>query len=360
MLRHTGADVGPGRDRKIAFPAAAFPERRFRRELSGNLRLVGNEIHEVVHMDDVACRENPQLAGLAPLIDNRAARQRVYREAEPSRKLVFGNQPDGEKHRVAVDLKFRPGNRAHLVVDFCHRDARDAVFSVNRNDGMRKMERNIIVVQALDDISREAVGERADFQHRLHFAAFQRHAPRHDQADVAGAENHDFLSGNISFHIDHALRRARRIDACGPRARNPYRAARALAAAHRQHDGLSFEFHDAARRIDGANGLVLPHFQDHRVDEDLDLWQVFHKIVTTLRVAGAGQFFFEMVQAEAVVNALLQNAACLAVALQHENFLRAVLLGAERRRKSRRAAANDDDVVHVAHFRAPPSFSSYI
>ena len=222
------------------------------------------------------------------------------------------------------------------------------------------MQRNIVIVQALDDISRQSVGERANLQHRLHLAALQRHAPRHDQPDVAGAEDHDFPAGNIALHIDHALRCTRRVNACRPSARNPYRAARALAATHRQDDRLSAKLHNAPFRVDSQYGLILAHFQDHRIDEDFHLGQILDKIIAPLGIAGPGQFLLEMMKAEAVVDALLQDAAGLTVALQHENLFRAVLLRGQCRRKPSRTTADNDDVVKLAHFRPPPSFSSYI
>ena len=55
-------------------------------------------------------------------------------------------------------------------------------------------------------------------------------------------------------------------------------------------------------------------------------------------------------EAEAVMDALLQNATQLPVPLQHQNFFRAVLISGIRGRKASRATANNNNVVQF-HYR---------
>jgi hypothetical protein len=49
---------------------------------------------------------------------------------------------------------------------------------------MGKVKRNIVIVQALNDISRKAVGERADFKNCLYLAALKGHTACHDKSDI--------------------------------------------------------------------------------------------------------------------------------------------------------------------------------
>lgn len=97
---------------------------------------------------------------------------------------------------------------------------------------MGKIQRNIIIVQALYNIAGQTVGERADFQHCLHLAAFKAHAARHDKADIAAAQNNDFVPGDIAFHVNHALCRTGGKYACGAFTRDTDSAAGTFAAAH--------------------------------------------------------------------------------------------------------------------------------
>ena len=110
--------------------------------------------------------------------------------------------------------------------------------------------------------------------------------------------------GREAFHIDVALCGAGREDAGRPRAGDADRAARALAAAHRQNDTL--------RALDAVAG-----FGAHHVDFAFRSQGEHHRIRAHLYarlrelldeppgVFGAGQFLVEMGAAEAVVDALV-------------------------------------------------------
>ena len=74
------------------------------------------------------------------------------------------------------------------------------------------------------------------------------------------------------------------------------------------------------------------------------------------RILRACKLFLKAVQAEAVVDALVQNAAKLFVPLQHQNAAQPVLPRAARRRKPCRAAAYHNKVKHPAHPLCPVWF----
>ena len=82
------------------------------------------------------------------------------------------------------------------------------------------MERRIVIIPTYNEKENIEAITRKVFSLPIGFHTLQRHAPRHDQPDVAGAEDHDFPAGNIALHIDHALRCARRVNACRPSSRN--------------------------------------------------------------------------------------------------------------------------------------------
>jgi hypothetical protein len=67
----------------------------------------------------------------------------------------------------------------------------DALGAVDAHDGGREVERDVEVVQALHDVARQAVGVRHQLEHAHHLHPLQDQPPRHDQADVARAEDRD-------------------------------------------------------------------------------------------------------------------------------------------------------------------------
>ena len=86
--------------------------------------------------------------------------------------------------------------------------------------------------------------------------------------------------------------------------------------------------------------LFRRHVQHHRVGQDADggAAKHFNEPPSVLR---PGQLLLEVVQAEAVVDALVQNAAQLAVALQNQNIAQTCVIGRARRGKSGGAAADN-------------------
>ena len=70
---------------------------------------------------------------------------------------------------------------------------------------MAQLQRDAEILQTLDDVSLKAAGIGHQFCNDLHLCTFKRHAAGHDQADVSGAEDDDFLTWHKAFHVDQAL-----------------------------------------------------------------------------------------------------------------------------------------------------------
>ncbi len=51
------------------------------------------------------------------------------------------------------------------------------------------MQRNLIIVQALFDVSRKSASVGLNLKHAKYFCAFQSHTSCHDHADITGAKN---------------------------------------------------------------------------------------------------------------------------------------------------------------------------
>ena len=299
-------------------------------------------------MQDVAAGEDARDGGLAVLVDGGAARHRVERDARRGGELVLGEKPDGEQQRVARDrLLGSWDRRARGGVHLGDDNSLHALLAEDARHGVVELERNAVVDQALHDVAVEARGIRHELRDELHLGALPRHAARHDEADVAAAEDHDLAPGEEALHVHEPLRAARGVDAGRARAGDRERAARALAAAHREDDRAGAEPDEPARGVHADDLAVLRDGEDHRVGPDLraGLRRLLHE---PPRVFGAGELLAEVVQAEAVVDALAQDAARGGVALQHDDSrVRPRLARRDRGREAGGTAADDDHVGDV-------------
>ena len=97
---------------------------------------------------------------------------------------------------------------------------------------MTEKKRNIVILQALNDIAVQAGGIGHDLNAGEDFGSLKRHAAGHDQSDIAGTENNDTPPGHESFQIDKTLCCAGRIDSRAPGSGRAERSARPFTAAH--------------------------------------------------------------------------------------------------------------------------------
>ena len=221
------------------------------------------------------------------------------------------------------------------------------------HNGVAQKERDIVVVQALHDVALESAGVRQKLGHALDVRALKRHAARHDEADVAAAEDDDLASGHEALKIHEPLRRTGGIDACRTVAGDVQRSAGPLAAAHRKNDGAAAELlHAAFTARNGEHALVRER-EHHRRKTDGNA-QLLGAVQKPCGVLGAGQLFAERVQTEAVVDALVQNAAGDAVALDDEHIVHARFLRGDGGGETGRTGADDNDIVGIHAFS--PSF----
>ena len=198
----------------------------------------------------------------------------------------------------------------------------------------------------MDDVPLQATGIGHQLGDNQHLGPLQGHAPGHDQADVAAAQNDHSPAGQKALDVHQPLGRARGIDTCRTEARDVQRAPAPLPAAHGQNHGGRFDFNQTVGAVDGGDLLVLGNGQHHGVQLIRDS-PVQHLLRETGGVLRAGQFLAESVQAKAVVDALVQNTAQLIVPLQNQNAAAAGIIGRNGRRQTGGTAA--DDCYFVLH-----------
>ena len=282
--------------------------------LARGLALGAHIVHQVVDVEHVAAGEDAGDGALPVLPDHRAVGAGVDLHARLAAQLVLGQQAHGEQQGVAVEDHLRAGDGAALFIHLRHHHLLQPVPAPNVGDGVAQIEGNVEVVEALDDVP----GQTAGVGHQLHagqdLGPLQGHAAGHDQADVAGAQDDHPPTHHIALHVQKALGGAGGEDAGAAGAGDGDGAPGALPAAHSQDDGPGLDGLVAVPGADGVQDPVLVQIQHHGIGADLNVG-VLHHVDEAARVLGAGELLLEAVQAEAVVDALVQDAARLVVAL---------------------------------------------
>ena len=244
-------------------------------------------------------------------------------------------------------MLFRAGDGLALCIHFGYRHAGQAFPALNVDHRVAQKQRNVVVMQALNDIAVQAAGIRHQFHTGQHFGTLKGHTAGHDQANIAAAQNDHPFAGHIAFQIDEFLSRAGGINTRAAGTRGRQRAPGTFPAAHRKDQRARFEQlnalffadgGDEAVFVDGKNGGAAAHFNA----------QFLYLINIPLRVLRAGQFFLEAVKAETVMNALAKNAAHIGFPFQHQKIIHACLFSGDGSGHACGARAHNEH-VHLFH-----------
>ena len=170
-------------------------------------------------------------------------------------------------------------------------------------DSVLELQRNIIILQALHIIAREAGEIGHDLKNPFNLGAFKGQPSRHDHANIAGTEDHKALAGHETFYIYPALGGAGSIYTRRACAGQAHLGARAFTAAHGKDQCFGLKFLNAALPAGNEQPPVRCGFKDHAVQKGfhLEIVGFFNK---ALSVAGAGQVFFKYFHAKTVMDAL--------------------------------------------------------
>ena len=185
---------------------------------------------------------------------------------------------------------------------------------------MLEVERNSEVVETLGDVAGKPRGLRHDFNDRLYLDPAPAEPPRHDQADVAGADDHRAGAGKRSIPVQQLLRASGGIDSRRTGAGDRKVAASAFPAAHREnHRAGGVTDHAPLRRQrDQPEPVVRQAFYiGYGAAECKDRAGFFGDPGDAGRILRPGQLLLEIIDAEAVVNALPQDAAGQFLAVDH-------------------------------------------
>ena len=277
-------------------------------------RLLRDEVHQIVDVQHVATGEHAGQGGSQRLVHHRPAGDGVQCRAGLPGQLVLRQQSHAQQQRVAGDVPLRAGDGQALPVHLRQRHTGEMLLPVDLHHRGGQVQGDMEIVQTLDDVALQTTGVGHDLRHGLDLGALQRHTPGHDEPDVAGAEDHHLPSRQIALHVHHALGRARRPDTGGAGARDVQRAPGPLAAAHGQHHRLRPDLPQAHGASRDGQHLLRRDVQHHAVRPRRDA-PLPHGVDIALGVLRAGQLLMEGVEAEARVDALVQDAAQLAAAL---------------------------------------------
>ena len=310
---------------------------------AGPLGLVGDVVHQIVDLQHVAAGEDPGYAGHAPLVHHGSAGDRVQGHAAGPGQLVFRDQAHGQKQRVAGDQAPGGVDGPPGLVHLGDGHALQTVLAVDLGHGGAEVQGDAEVLQALDDVALESAGVGQKLADGLPPGALQGQAPGHDQADVAGAENDHPLAHQIAFDVHELLGRAGAVNARGPGAADAQCAPAALPAAHGQDHGPGLDFEDAVA-VPGRHHPAGCQTGDRgfRVNGDASGADFLFVDGGVFR---AGQLPAQLVQAEAVVDALLQNAAGPGFAVENGHVGDAPVVGRGGGGHTGGTAADDNQIM---------------
>ena len=218
---------------------------------------------------------------------------------------------------------------------------------------MGEVQGDVKVVQALHDVAGQAAGVGHHLYAGQHLCTLKGHAARHDQADVAAAEDQHPLADQIAFHVHIALCCTGGVHTGRAGARGTNGTAGALAAAHAQNDALGLDDLIAVLLGNTVHLFIRGHFQHHGVQLNLHAGVLEHRNEAS-GVLRAGELLAKAVQTKAIVDALVQNAAQLFIALQNEDVAQTAFPCLAGSSKARRAAADNDQINHCSFLL--PSF----
>ncbi len=199
------------------------------------------------------------------------------------------------------------------------------------------------------------LGPRQDLKYALDGHPFEGQAAGHDQADVARAEDDRLTTDPEVLQVDQILGRAGGEDPGRPRPRDLEHLPRPLAAAHGQDDGPGLDKLVPRPRVD-AKDPVRRKVEDHGPGLDLDrlpddvLGEAFS-------ILGPADRLLIKEETEAVVDALVEDAAEGPLALDEKDLSRARPPGAEGRGQPGRPAADDGDIAGLDLDRHGQPFS---
>ena len=130
---------------------------------------------------------------------------------------------------------------------------------------MAELQRNAEVIEALDDVPLQSAGIGHQLRNHQNLGPLQGHAPGHDQADIAAAQDDHSAPRQEALNVHQPLGRTGGVNARRAEARDVQRAPAPLPAAHGQDDGGGFDFNQTVGAVDGGDLLVLADGQHHGV-----------------------------------------------------------------------------------------------
>ena len=207
-----------------------------------------------------------------------------------------------------------------------------------------ELERNIKVVEALDDVSCKTARIGHELADHLNMSTLKGHAARHDKTDIARAEDNDFFAGHIAVDVDIFLGGACGENACAAGARYVECASRTLAAAHGKDNCGSVYFNKTVLFVNCGDNVVVGDGEHHSVGLN-DNVGVLNELDEARGIFGAGQLLAEVVQTEAGVYALLKDTAEGLCALEYDYLFNAAFTRLERGGHACGASADNGKII---------------
>ena len=217
---------------------------------------------------------------------------------------------------------------------------------------MAEFQRDAKIIQTLYDIPLQTAGVWHQFGDCLYLRPFQGHSSCHDQSDISGAKDHNTPARHEAVDIDQFLGSPCSVDPCRPESGYVQGSSGSFPAAHGKDYRFCPQLHQSLFmvqvRYDLVAAAVLRHRNTHHhgaeTAGDLQFPDLVNKALGIFRT---GQFLFERMQSETIMDTLVQDPAQTAVPLQNKNTVFSGFLCLYGSCKTRRPAADNCDLRSV-------------
>ena len=133
-----------------------------------------------MYMKHISAGKHTPLVRLQALVHQGTVGYRIHSHAQSVRKLIFRDQPAGQKQRVAGNFFLRAGYGPGILIHLCHRHRLHTLLSFDVHHGSLQLQRNSEIIQTLYYVSLQSAGIGHQLRHQLYLSALQRHAAGHD------------------------------------------------------------------------------------------------------------------------------------------------------------------------------------
>jgi len=163
-------------------------------------------IHKIVHLKGITASKHTGNVGLEGGINDGSVGARMELDAHVTADFVLGDKTNGKKKAIALHvIGLAHVGLESLGITRSNGNTLNVILAVDGNNGVAQVERNLVVLKALNNITLKTVAGRKNLKHTKNIAVLKGHTTSHDQTDITRAKDDDVLAGQMAVHVNKLL-----------------------------------------------------------------------------------------------------------------------------------------------------------